>query len=207
MAESRSSSMVSFSLLYAAPEQVSPKRFGQADKRTDIYQLGTIMYKTATKTTPFSGDDITEVMGKIINDDPDTPSLINPEAAVLDPIILKCLAKKKEARYQKIEDLEKDLSKCLEQEFTQSWQNSTGSTARSVYFIAKLLQLHIQNEQAADALQDCLNLKIYSQNTDLAELIDELQYLAEREIGIDQGLKKKAEATINKILQTYKKEN
>ena len=29
-----------FSLAYAAPEQVSPGRFGETDERTDIYQLG-----------------------------------------------------------------------------------------------------------------------------------------------------------------------
>ena len=73
-------------------------------------------------------------------------------------------------------------------------------TSRSAYFLAKLLQLHVQNNQAANALQDCLNLKSYSQNTELADLIDELQYSAERDIGIDEDLKKRAEAAIKKIL-------
>ncbi len=48
IAESKSSSQYGFSPVYAAPEQVSSKKFGKPDERTDIYQLGVIFYNLLT---------------------------------------------------------------------------------------------------------------------------------------------------------------
>ncbi|MCU0629631.1 MAG: protein kinase, partial [Methanoregulaceae archaeon] len=56
-----------FSLAYAAPEQISPGRFGETDERTDIYQLGVVFYELVTGKLLFPGDDLAEVSNAIIS--------------------------------------------------------------------------------------------------------------------------------------------
>jgi hypothetical protein len=87
----------------AAPEQFSPK-FGKADERTDVYQLGTIFYELATGKPVFEGD-ISEIYESVIKRRPESPSSINSNATPLDDIIMRCLEKKKDDRYQTMEEL------------------------------------------------------------------------------------------------------
>jgi hypothetical protein len=105
-----------FSLSYAAPEQVSPGKFGDTDQRTDIYQLGVVFYELVTGQSLFSGDDLVEVSTSITTASPAPPSTINKDACGLDAIILKCLAKKPEERYDSVRSLLDDLHAYLRQE-------------------------------------------------------------------------------------------
>jgi len=105
-----------FSLSYAAPEQVSPGKFGETDQRTDIYQLGVVFYELVTGQSLFSGDDLVEVSTSIISAPPAPPSTINKDACGLDAIILKCLAKKPVERYDSVRSLLDDLHAYLRQE-------------------------------------------------------------------------------------------
>ncbi|MDD1718513.1 MAG: serine/threonine protein kinase, partial [Methanoregulaceae archaeon] len=98
-----------FSLTYAAPEQVAPNRYGETDQRTDIYQLGVVAYELVTGVAPFAGTDLVEVSNAIIGTPPVAPSTIRQEAADLDGIILTCLAKDPEERYQSVALLLEDL--------------------------------------------------------------------------------------------------
>jgi serine/threonine protein kinase len=103
-----------FSLAYAAPEQISPGRFGETDERTDIYQLGVVFYELVTGKLLFPGDDLADVSNAIISRMPVPPSDINPIARPLDPIILKCLQKDPGARYQSVRTLLEDLKRFLD---------------------------------------------------------------------------------------------
>jgi len=203
VAESKRSTRSGFAPLYAAPEQISAKKFGPADKRTDIYQLGVILYEMATARTPFRGDDIAEVMSQIINEEPEPPSNINPEAKTLEPLILKCIAKKKEERYQRIEDVETALLGCLRNEYAQSLALSQGDGARSAYFTAQLFLLNIREGDAAAALQYCIQMKEYLRDSrDIEELADELRYLADRGLGVSEALRKRAEAVAGMLTKS-----
>jgi hypothetical protein len=103
-----------FSLAYAAPEQISPGRFGETDERTDIYQLGVVFYELVTGKLLFPGDDLAEVSNAIISRMPVPPSELNPLSAPLDPIILKCLQKDPGDRYQSVRTLLEDLKQFLD---------------------------------------------------------------------------------------------
>ncbi len=94
-----------FSLSYAAPEQISPGKFGETDQRTDIYQLGVVFYELLTGELPFSGEDISQVSVRILSDEPHDPSHLNPFAFPLDHIIRKCLEKDPADRYPSIEEV------------------------------------------------------------------------------------------------------
>ncbi len=92
---------------YAAPEQIS-REFGKADRRTDIYQLGIIFYEQLTGNLPFKGE-ISKVYDSILNTQPVFPSVINPDAALADKIVMKCLSKNKKERYNSMDELLQDL--------------------------------------------------------------------------------------------------
>lgn len=109
-----SSEVHGLSPFYAAPEQIEPTNFGNADHRTDIYQLGVVFYELVTGQLPFGGRDLTEIMGQITMADPKKPSHVNPEASKVEPIVMKCLHKDMKLRYQTIAELQKDLACCLE---------------------------------------------------------------------------------------------
>jgi formylglycine-generating enzyme required for sulfatase activity len=113
MAESRSLTPHGYTPAYAAPEQISPKKFGKPDERTDIYQLGVIFYNLLTNDLPFKGEDLIEIVFAILNEMPAAPSELNHEAKEVDHIVLRCLMKHKEERYQSAEELQKDLEKFI----------------------------------------------------------------------------------------------
>jgi len=120
-----------FSLAYAAPEQISPGRFGETDARTDIYQLGVVFYELVTGKLLFPGDDLAEVSNAIISRMPVPPSEVNPLARPLDTVILKCLQKDPGNRYQSIRTLLGDLKQFLDSQHdtldNDSWYEGNGT--------------------------------------------------------------------------------
>ncbi|HNX17708.1 MAG TPA: NosD domain-containing protein [Methanoregula sp.] len=110
------SSVAGFSLSYAAPEQVSPAEFGRTDVRTDIYQLGALFYELVTGSIPFGGESIVEVGNAIVREEPTLPTEYNPDAEAVEKIILKCLEKKPDDRYQTADELLDALSRYLDED-------------------------------------------------------------------------------------------
>jgi len=93
---------------YMSPEQVEGKK---ADQRSDIYSLGIILYEIVAGKVPFVGDTPISVALKHKNEIPQNPKKIN--AQIPDPLshtILKCLEKKKEKRFQSVDELLAELN-------------------------------------------------------------------------------------------------
>lgn len=94
-------------LLYVAPESLSNLT---VDQRSDIYALGVTMYELLTGTPPFTDENQISIFYKILNSPP--PSF--PETIYVSPgmknIVLKCLTKDPEKRYQNATELIKALS-------------------------------------------------------------------------------------------------
>lgn len=94
---------------YMSPEQCRGERI---DARTDIYSLGCVFYEALTGDVPFKGATALDTMRMHNEDSPVPPSQVRkgmPLAAELDRIVLKCLAKDRNQRYQSAEALEQDL--------------------------------------------------------------------------------------------------
>jgi serine/threonine protein kinase/tetratricopeptide (TPR) repeat protein len=100
-------------MMMGTPEYMSPEQVDGApiDARTDIYSLGIIIYEMLTGKTPFSGETPWSVAFKHKNDPPHDPREINPAIPeAMSRIILKCLEKQRERRYQCAEELLTDLA-------------------------------------------------------------------------------------------------
>jgi serine/threonine-protein kinase len=92
---------------YISPEQIEGK---PADKRSDIFSLGVVIYELLTKKKPFSSENISTLMYRILNHNPPSPSSINDKTPlVLDHVVRKAMTKKPEDRYQDAEEINKVL--------------------------------------------------------------------------------------------------
>jgi serine/threonine protein kinase/tetratricopeptide (TPR) repeat protein len=98
---------VSGTLPYMPPEQLSG---GSPDTRSDIYGAGTVLYEMATGQRPFRERLISRLTDSILHQPPVPPRSVNSRVSTeLERIILKCLEKEPENRYQSATELGIDL--------------------------------------------------------------------------------------------------
>ncbi len=94
-------------LPYMAPEQL---RGQEVDARADLYALGVVLYEMATGRRPFETTLPTALAGDIQHKSPPPPRRLNPNVSPkLEDIILKCLEKDPDRRYQSAKELDVDL--------------------------------------------------------------------------------------------------
>ena len=96
---SSSSKSMSGTMFYMAPEQISRKHFGNTDWRTDIWQMGVLIYEMLTGHRPFESDDAFEITGMILRDEP-VPATEYGIDERLWNVIRKAIEKRKEDRWQ-----------------------------------------------------------------------------------------------------------
>ncbi|MEW6027253.1 MAG: protein kinase [Planctomycetota bacterium] len=104
---------------YMSPEQAMGKK-DEVDKRSDIFSLGATLYHTLTGRAPFQGNDLYNVLNKVVNHDPPTPNSIVVVHKDLETICLKCLHKDRARRYQSASELAEDLGRFIEGEPIQA---------------------------------------------------------------------------------------
>jgi len=97
--------------LYCSPEQVMGRK---TDARTDVYSLGMTLYEMLTGKLPFkhSDDSDYKIMKQVIEVTPQKPSeLERTIPPAMDALIMKCLAKSAEERFQSVGELEQAFKK------------------------------------------------------------------------------------------------
>src|SRR3984893_15798232 len=99
-------------LPYMSPEQL---RGEQVDARSDIYTIGAVLSEMATYRRAFGEPHASRLMEPVLHQTPVPPRALNPRISPeLERIILKCLDKNPEQRYQSAKELLVDLRR-LEQ--------------------------------------------------------------------------------------------
>jgi serine/threonine protein kinase len=93
---------------YMSPEQVEGK---EVDQRSDIYSLGVILYEMVTGRVPFEGDTPFTIGVKHKSEIPRDPKELNTQTPEnLNCVILRCLEKDKEKRYQSAGEIHSELT-------------------------------------------------------------------------------------------------
>ena len=113
-------------LAYMAPEQL---RGQAADPRSDIYSAGVVLYEMLTGRLPFPETVAPALIDAILHQPPSPPNLRRPGiSARLEQIVLKCLEKDPEVRYQTCVELLADFRRASLPE------NSRGNSVAVLYF-------------------------------------------------------------------------
>jgi predicted Ser/Thr protein kinase len=110
---------------FMSPEQITGKG---VDGRSDLFSLGVVLFTLLTGQRPFGGETMHEVTLRIVQDPSPIPSTVSEEIpAALNPIVLKCLEKNPERRFQTGGELAKVLG-ALARSLVKRDPEDTGST-------------------------------------------------------------------------------
>ncbi len=100
--------------IFGSPHYMSPEqcRGERVDARSDLYSLGCVMYECLTGHVPFDGASMLETF-RMHTDEQPKPFAARlkaaPNAADIEKVVFKCLAKNPADRYQDADRLESDL--------------------------------------------------------------------------------------------------
>ena len=121
---------------YMAPEQAWGE-VQKLDRRVDIYSFGATLYELLSGTPPFAANSTMEILRKLLEEEPQTiRKVMQNIPADLETIVMKCLEKEPERRYESARALGDDL---------QHYLNGEAVVARKAsiaYRISKKVKKH-----------------------------------------------------------------
>jgi hypothetical protein len=98
------SSWAGGSPLYMPPEQVRSAR--TVDARADVWSVGAVLYELLTGVTPFHASSVAAVLQRVLNEDPVPPCVLRDSlSTALGAVVMRCLAKRPEDRFQSIDEV------------------------------------------------------------------------------------------------------
>ena len=202
ISESTTTSATSFTPYYAAPEQINNR---MKDERTDIWQLGVILYELVTGVLPFKGDSMIEIGMGIATKDPVSLGEIKPDAKAIDAVVMKCLEKDSKKRYQSVLELQKDLAQYLRKNYAELLKTSVSVQDHnlSAYYCGDLVMINMLTGDIPTAYKYLLDLVHYSKGDVKLEARELSEQIKMRmEMGIEEipdELIQKAEIIVHQV--------
>ena len=111
---------------YMSPEQATGKN---VDGRSDLYAVGCLAHELLTGDPPFMGSAVA-ILRDHVYTKPKTPSALHPDLPILpalDALVLRCLAKDPDKRYQRGSELRQDLMRVRALMFSQGGRSARKS--------------------------------------------------------------------------------
>jgi eukaryotic-like serine/threonine-protein kinase len=135
--------------VYMPPEQAMGQ-ISSMDARSDVYALGAILYEMLTLRTPVEGEEIKEVLHKVILGHIAAPEVISPERTIprdLSAVAMKSLSLRPDDRYPDVIHMRRDLELFLDGRVV---------SARNDSFMEVLIRFGNRNRMASYAVGSVL---------------------------------------------------
>ncbi len=122
---------------YMAPEQATG---GKVDARSDIFSFGALLYEMVTGVRAFEGASTADTLAAVVRAQPKPPAEIVPNfPSDLQKVILRCLRKDPERRFQHIDDVKVALEEIKEDSESGSAAAVPSARYRHSWAIAALV--------------------------------------------------------------------
>ena len=108
---------------YLAPEQLEGR---DADARTDVWALGCVLYEMLAGRRAFDVEDRSRLMAQVLDGDPPPLSSSGRVSPALDRLVVRCLTKDPDDRWQTTHDLLRELEWPRESGLAESNDNRDG---------------------------------------------------------------------------------
>src|SRR5262245_51204182 len=95
---------------YMSPEQAKGRT---VDKRTDIFAFGAVLYEMLTGRPAFDGDDVGEILARVIEREPDWSRLPSKAPPRIHELLRRCMEKDPKKRRRDAGDLRIDIEQAL----------------------------------------------------------------------------------------------
>ncbi len=113
-----------YKLVVGTPHYMSPEQAGaqtsSVDHTTDIFAMGSICYQMLTGLLPFTHPTVEGVLNQVCREQPPPIHQLRPDLSpMVQRILDKAMAKKREDRYQRVENFTRDLILALGQDLDE----------------------------------------------------------------------------------------
>jgi len=164
---------------YMSPEQIQGRKI---DKRSDIFSFGVLFYELLTDKKPFSADEPTAVMYKIVNETPEAieETKIDHHPG-LQEIVSKTLEKDPGRRYQDLNEVADHLQTLLIKLKSEEKKGAEEQRKKIERLLSESKNLLKKNrfKKAIDAAEEAI--RIDKTNSEAAKLLNEIKQSEERE--------------------------
>jgi eukaryotic-like serine/threonine-protein kinase len=115
-------------VFYMSPEQAEGKK---VDQRSDIFSFGALLYEMVTGRKAFQGDSVLSTMSATLREEPRPASeIVEGLPRELERIIMRCLRKSPERRFQAMPDLKVALEELKEESDSGKLSTALAATKR-----------------------------------------------------------------------------
>jgi serine/threonine protein kinase len=119
---------------YMSPEQA---RGGKVDARSDVFSFGAMLYEMATGRPAFAGHSTVETLAAVLREQPKAPSeLVTDLPRELERLILRCLQKDPNRRFQHMGDVKVELLEIKEEAESQPAEAPAPTRRRRRWWLA-----------------------------------------------------------------------
>ena len=95
---------------YMSPEQARGK---SADRHSDIWAFGCVLYEMLTGTRPFEGEDVSDTLANVLKTQPDWKRLPATTPASIHRLLRRCLEKNRKQRLSDVADARLELDEAV----------------------------------------------------------------------------------------------